>query len=236
MARDPKRLRKAYEFKIGKDRADKLSDEQINLLSKYYNSLSESEQRDIDAKVFQGRSNELFEMADAFASESQGPVATAAAPPPPPKPGGALAIYDGKAGTDLVDEEIDERILRLLGLEEVFDIDYATYLSLLKEKMAAARMTQQQLSTEESELVTNEFKRVKGKVGRFKLKKRVINIDPAAPSVKIKPVKLLKPAKLEKTTSPEETQVTEKKGGKKGADSISKYLEEIIPIDRKSNV
>jgi hypothetical protein len=72
MARDPKRLRKAYEFKIGKDRADKLSDEQINLLSKYYNSLSESEQRDIDAKVFQGRSNELFEMADAFASESQG--------------------------------------------------------------------------------------------------------------------------------------------------------------------
>jgi GH24 family phage-related lysozyme (muramidase) len=232
MARDPKRLRKAYEFKIGKDRADKLSDEQINLLSKYYNSLSESEQRDIDAKVFQGRSNELFEMADAFASESQGSVATAAAepPPPPPKPGGALAIYDGKAGTDLVDEEIDERILRLLGLEEVFDIDYATYLSLLKEKMAAARMTQQQLSTEESELVTNEFRRVRGKVGRFKLKKKVISIDPAAPSVKIKPVKLLKPAKLEKTTSPEETQVTEKKGGKKGADSISKYLEEIIPI------
>jgi len=231
MARDPKRLRKAYEFKIGKDRADKLSDEQINLLSKYYNSLSESEQRDIDANVFQGRSNELFEMADAFASESQGSVATAPAEPPPPsKPGGALAIYSGKAETDLVDEEIDERILRLLGLEEVFDIDYATYLSLLKEKMAAARMTQQQLSTEESELVTNEFKRVKGKVGRFKLKKKVINIDPGVPSVKIKPVKLLKPAKLQKEAPTEEAQVTEKKGGKKGQESISKYLEEIIPI------
>ena len=49
--------------------------------------------------------------------------------------GGDLTTYEGTKGTDLVDKEVDERILGLLGLEEVFDIDYATYLSLLKERM-----------------------------------------------------------------------------------------------------
>ena len=32
------------------------------------------------------------------------------------------------------DENIDERILRLLGLEDVFDIDYDTYMTLLREQ------------------------------------------------------------------------------------------------------
>ena len=39
-----------------------------------------------------------------------------------------LTVYEGTRGTDLVEEQIDERILRILGLEEVFDIDYSTYL------------------------------------------------------------------------------------------------------------
>ena len=30
-------------------------------------------------------------------------------------------------------EVIDTRILRLIGLEDVFDLDYETYLTLLKE-------------------------------------------------------------------------------------------------------
>ena len=230
MARDPKRLRKAYEFKIGKDRADKLSDEQINLLSKYYNSLSESEQRDIDAKVFQGRSNELFEMADAFASESQGSVATAPAePPPPPKPGGALAIYSGKAETGLVDEEIDERILRLLGLEEVFDIDYATYLSLLKEKMAAARMSDSTIPTEEVELLTEEFKQVKRKTGRFKVKKKKINtstfFNEASQAATVKPIRALPPAVEEGVEEQEEEQEEEEEKVNEIAEFIEKVLE-----------
>ena len=79
--------------------------------------------------------------------------------------------------TDLVDKEVDERILGLLGLEEVFDIDYATYLSLLKERMAAARMANSPIPTEETELLTNEFKSVKSKVGRFKIKKKRITAD-----------------------------------------------------------
>lgn len=76
-----------------------------------------------------------------------------------------------KNGNKLVNENIDERILRILGLEQVFDIDYDTYASLLRERMAASRMKKQSLATEEVELITNEWKRVKGKKGRFKVKK-----------------------------------------------------------------
>lgn len=89
----------------------------------------------------------------------------------------ALALYEGTRETDLVDEEIDDRVLRLLGLEDVFDIDYGTYLTLLKEKLAEARMGSSKISTEEDELILSEFKRVKGKVGRFKIKPQKISAD-----------------------------------------------------------
>ena len=83
----------------------------------------------------------------------------------------ALMPSKAKNGNALVNEKIDERILRLLNLEDVFDIDYDTYASLLRERMAAARMKKQTLPTEEVEMVTNEWKRIKGKKGRFKVKK-----------------------------------------------------------------
>jgi hypothetical protein len=89
----------------------------------------------------------------------------------------ALALYEGTRGDDLVSEEVDERILKLLGLDEVFDIDYSTYMTLLREKMAEARMVDKKLSTEETMLIDEEFKRVKGKVGRFKLKKKKITSE-----------------------------------------------------------
>jgi len=84
--------------------------------------------------------------------------------------GGSIVTVK-KNGEDLVDEQIDERILRLLGLEYIFDIDYDTYTSLLKEKMVAARMAKTQIPTEEAELLTNEYKKIRGKKGRFKVKK-----------------------------------------------------------------
>jgi GH24 family phage-related lysozyme (muramidase) len=97
-------------------------------------------------------------------------------------PPGALVVATPPkkevGGDDLIEEEIDERILRILGLEDVFDIDYETYISLLREKMISGRMVESELSSEENELLTDEFKRVKGKVGRFKPKKKQkINVE-----------------------------------------------------------
>lgn len=73
-------------------------------------------------------------------------------------------------------EEIDSRILSLIGLEDVFDLDYETYLTLLKEAMVKSRMTKKTIPTEEVMLLTDEFKRVKSKKdsGRFEVKKKKI--------------------------------------------------------------
>jgi|TARA_R100000081_G_scaffold59009_1_gene29277 hypothetical protein len=92
----------------------------------------------------------------------------------------ALAIVPKKAEKkkeQLGDEDIDPRILRMLGLEDVVDIDYDTYKTLLKEKMMAARMSGSEIPTEETELITNEFKRVKGKAGRFKVKTKKAKVN-----------------------------------------------------------
>lgn len=80
-----------------------------------------------------------------------------------------LPPVGGNRGNDLVNEKIDEKILRLLRLEDVFDLDYDTYVSLLKERIAAARMTGSKIPIEEDELLVGEFRRIKGKVGRFKV-------------------------------------------------------------------
>ena len=85
-------------------------------------------------------------------------------------------IPTGKRKEDLVEEKIDETILSLLGLTDVFDFTYEEYLSLLKEKMAAQRM-QGSGDSGEAELVTNEYKRVKGKTGRFKVKAKRVNVN-----------------------------------------------------------
>jgi GH24 family phage-related lysozyme (muramidase) len=82
-----------------------------------------------------------------------------------------VPITKKKNGRALVNEKIDERILRLLGLEYVFDIDYDTYSTLLKEVMVRGRMPKTSIPTEEIELVTGEWKRIKGKSGRFKVNK-----------------------------------------------------------------
>lgn len=80
---------------------------------------------------------------------------------PPPKPTSSALVPVGVKGTDLVEEEIDERILAILGIQDVFDFTYEEYATLLKEKAMSARMAQGSMSTESIELVTDEFKRVK---------------------------------------------------------------------------
>ena len=73
-------------------------------------------------------------------------------------------------------ETIDARILRLIGLEDIFDLDYDTYITLLKEAMVKGRMPKTTIPSEEVELLTDEWKRVKTKKdkGRFKVKKTKI--------------------------------------------------------------
>jgi len=98
-------------------------------------------------------------------------------PPPPKKSSNALSLYEGIREEDSVNENIDERILRLLGIDDIFDLDYGTYQSLLKARMIESRMMGKKLASEEDEILVGEYKRVKGKVGRFKVKKRKITSE-----------------------------------------------------------
>jgi hypothetical protein len=101
---------------------------------------------------------------------------------------------------DLVEEEIDSRILEVLGLTDAFDLTYGEYKTLLRERAAASRMGDSTMSTELTELITNEFKRVKGKEGKFKIRKKKVDIDsvfsrkaPSPEKQQLDPRKLLPP-------------------------------------------
>ena len=73
-----------------------------------------------------------------------------------------------------VSEQIDERILRLLGLEDVFDLDYDTYMTLLREAMIKGA---NKLPQEELALLANERKRIRGIEGRFNPTPQKITVD-----------------------------------------------------------
>lgn len=73
---------------------------------------------------------------------------------------------------------IDPQIAELLGLDFTADLDREDYISLLKERMMAGRMSSSKLSSEETELITDEFKRVKRDTQKtFKVKKTKITAD-----------------------------------------------------------
>ena len=102
----------------------------------------------------------------------------------------ALAIYEGTKKDQLVDEIVDEEILRLLGLENVNDLDYDDYKTLLRERVAAGRMPGNDIPTEDTERLTEEFKRVKKETGKLKVKNNKIKFN----SVVSKATKKTKPA------------------------------------------
>ena len=182
------KLLKIYENETGKDLLSKLNADRLKKLEFYYENLSEDEQQDIDLKIITGEDNDFIDVClglagyfdeveydqglkdlteDVIEEEGGGSTALAVIP----------RTEESASEEDLVGEDIDPRILRLLGLEDVVDIDYDTYKTLLKEKMAAGRMSDSQMPTEEVELLTDEFKRVKSKTGRFTVKKKTINAD-----------------------------------------------------------
>jgi hypothetical protein len=122
----------------------------------------------------------------------------------PDLPKSSAIVPTTKKEEDLVDEEIDERILNILGLKDVFDIDYGTYKTLLREKLAESSVGKSSVPREEEMLIQEEFKRVKKKAGRFKPKpKKTINADAffgketAGAESSFKPKALLPPSKLD---------------------------------------
>jgi hypothetical protein len=127
-----------------------------------------------------------------------------------------------------VSEKIDERILRLLGLEDVFDLDYDTYLTLLKEAIVTGS---KKLPQEELAILANERKRVRGKKGRFSPKKEKIT------AAKVATTKFLKPAKKTLALAPSTTSPEEGAGGffgiRKTLDSILNTLGSKFKFDQK---
>lgn len=73
-------------------------------------------------------------------------------------------------------ENIDERLIRLLGLDSEFEISYEEYIRHLKEVMIASRMSKSRYSSEETVLADSEFKRVRGKKGRFKIRTKKVKV------------------------------------------------------------
>jgi len=139
------------------------------------------------------------------------------------------------AAKNLVTEIIDERILRLLGLQDIFDLDYGTYKTLLKEALVSAQMTKSKIPTEEAELLRNEFKRVRNKTGRFKPKSKKINVGnvstlkatkkTATPKPKSIPQNKLLPQAPEKKQPNQKVESTT--NTKKEQLSLSKLFEDI---------
>jgi hypothetical protein len=263
MARDPQQLRKAYEYKLGKELTVKLSDAQISELSKYYNSLPSDQQSDVDSEVAMGK-GEFLDTARSFAKESQKEKAkvtgqkirqkaeadvgdfaqqerdldalnTAASEKKIPKgldsllkeirtEGGpkkgkkssALTVIPKRvehAEQKLIDEDIDPKILELLGIDDPTGLDYSDYKSLLKEKMIVDRMGSQ-VDSGSSEILTDEFKRIKEKSGKFTVKNQKIKAatfvakkkEPSSSARVVTPIPLL-PQEVDEDIKPERQSV-----------------------------
>ncbi len=72
-------------------------------------------------------------------------------------------------------EQIDERILRILGLNpEEVEMDYVTYHNALRESMVKGAKS---LPPEEQALLVNERRRIRGNKGRFQVKTKKVKIN-----------------------------------------------------------
>lgn len=123
-----------------------------------------------------------------------------------------VVASEPKEPEDLVEEDIDSQILSILGLEDVFDLTYEEYASLLKEAAVKGRMPGSQMTTESVELVTNELKRVKNKTGKFKVKPKKVDINKVLDRKQpTPPGAIVKAQKLIPTAAPEVSPEQEKK-------------------------
>ena len=88
------------------------------------------------------------------------------------EPTAPAPIYEGTRRDDLVEEEIDSELLELLGMEDTSEVDYEDYSDLISQRLLEGSwQTGKKISKKHTKILQNELKRVKDKVGKFKLKK-----------------------------------------------------------------
>jgi len=191
-----------------------LDEDQIRDLSSYYNSLPPDQKRKVDSEMVKGSGDLMDlarQMSDPLQEKyNTGGLDTWTGKPkensnamqgPMPMPSAKKKVnntkkLDKKAVTAIVkkfsaekkedtkqptNETIDPEVLNMLGLDDISDFDYDDYKTLLKEKMLANQMVG---GRGDNDLLKNEFKRVKSKTGRFKPKKKTVNVSKVVQSGK----------------------------------------------------
>jgi len=140
----------------------------------------------------------------------------------------ALAIYEGTKKDQLVDEIVDKDILRLLGLENVNDLDYDEYETLLRERVVAGRMPNNNIPSGDTQKLTEEFRRVKKETGKLKVKNNKINFNSVTNRKTKKSRPTSKPTKRLMGSSVEPEEEVEVGDNKKGSfKTISSSLSKI---------
>ncbi len=205
MARDPQKPRKTNKSELGKDLVDnkyqpedkakddfiesvdkkldeKLSETSDSIMSEIDKLIAEYQKKVDDYKKPKEEEEKIPEGLDALLKDIKSEVGGDT-----PKKSGALAVIpkpDKAKEQELIgDENIDPEILKALGLNDVTDLDYGEYSSLLKEKMMANQMGSGG-GLDQGKL-KDEYKRVRGKTGKFKVKNQ--KITPSSFVAKTKP-------------------------------------------------
>jgi predicted chitinase len=103
--------------------------------------------------------------------------------PDPLKSTKTKRVVNAKKSNQFVTEKIDEGVLNALGIDDIKDFNYEEYRAFLKEYLMKAQKTNS-TSTEEVEKIRNEFIRIKGSVGTFRIRKTKINSKPFTGKIK----------------------------------------------------
>ena len=139
----------------------------------------------------------------------------------------ALAIYEGTKKDQLVDEIVDEEILRLLGLEDVSDLDYDEYKTLLRESIVKGSFGDKKLPDEKLAILANERKRVRDKTGKLKVKNNKINFNSVVGKATKKSRPTSRPTKrlMGSSVEPEGVVQVQSDGGSQG---VMEFLSAVV--------
>ena len=146
---------------------------------------------------------------------------------------------------ELVEEDIDPRILKLLGLEDVFDFEYGEYKTLIREKlteldMKSAQKPEDKKTSENQAVLIDEFKRVKRSKGKFKLKSRAVKAEkvvnkskaskakPITDASKLLPGSSIQPVKKIKAETPEQEEKEKEEQKKEPKEDLSGFFKSLL--------